>query len=67
MPMTTLDIEPIATALIMSNDDPSFCAGVYALATALGCNLDHRLSGWLYRWPMDRPQPSHPIAATVGK
>lgn len=51
---TDWDIEPVARSLIMANNDPAFCAGVYALATALGVKLDYRLSGWLYRWPMDR-------------
>lgn len=43
------DIEPVAKALIMSSNDPAYCAGVYALATALGVKLDHRFAGWLYQ------------------
>lgn len=48
------DIEPVARSLIMSNDDPAFCAGVYALATALGAKLDYRLAGWLYQQPIEQ-------------
>ena len=59
------DIEPVARALIMSNSDPAFCAGVYALATALGAKLDYRMAGWLYQQPATSETREEPCRLVV--